>query len=171
MPRSSKVPLSFADLPQQRIYEVVTLPPRPTDLVITIAWEFPPHVGPKQGVPRNPTFLIQTEWAQTRDHSGVNEFHLHARRHWWLLWTRWLDDVDFPWRWYWAPVAYCPRKGVSQAQAATYLLVEYFRHEGIPPGDAAEWINEEGFLSVADLNAIKREARAVDPLRTDPCVR
>ena len=50
------------------------------------------------------------------------------------------------------------RQGVSEYQAATYLLLELWREEVLDNGlDQFHWVNEAEYLTVADLAAITRE--------------
>jgi hypothetical protein len=157
-----KLPMHPSDLPQQRVYEVVSLPPRPARFEFGVGYSgFPLGVKPKQGVPRSPELLIQVEWAETIYNSGVEAFYLQARRKHWLLWLRGLDDNACPWRWDWALVGYCNRAGVEKVAAASHLLLEYWRQEKLSfRRDPYDWVNEEGFLSVADIRAIVRELKA-----------
>jgi hypothetical protein len=158
MTRQPKVPLSPSELPQQRILEVRSLPPRPHPFTFCVCSELPAEVHPKQGVPRNPIYLVQVEWAESPMHGGVNAFYLHARKKWWILWRRWFDDGG-GWersRWHWEPAAFCQRRGVSETQAAAHLLTEYLLAEE----ETVDWINEEGLLKAADMAAILREVGA-----------
>ena len=57
----------------------------------------------------------------------------------------------------WDVVAGAERKGVSERQAACHLLLEYWsydREEG--EVDQFHWINEDAYLSIADIMTIAR---------------
>ncbi len=155
MTATPRIPMSPAELPQQRIHAVVGLPPRPDPFKFGVGYgDFPEGIVPKRGVPRLPSMLVQVEWAQSPASNGLTAFYLQRRRRVWLLWTRTLDDNAWPWRWDWLPVGWCPRRGVDERQAATHLRLEYWRFETGGEGRPYDWINEEGDLSVADLEAI-----------------
>ena len=50
-----------------------------------------------------------------------------------------------------------PRSGVDQKQAAVYLLLEFWSFDAKEGGvDEFHWINDDGFLSIAELAAIAR---------------
>ena len=160
---SPKIPMLPSELPQQRISEVVPLEPRPAVFNFEVGYgDFPAGVLPRQGVPRSPDLLVQVEWAETPNNYGVEAFYLHARKACWVLWLRTLNDNTYPFEWDWQAVGYCNRKGVDRTAAATHLLLEYWRFErergaSSPDDDDFNWINEEGFLSIADVRAIVRE--------------
>ena len=157
-----KLPMHPSELPQQRLYEVVSLPPRPDPFEFQVGYgPFPAGVEPKQGVPRSPETLVQVEWAQIMYNSGVEAFCLQGRRKHWLLWLRGLDDNCYPWRWNWSLVGYCNKAAVEKAAAASHLLLEDWRKDGLnSKRDPYDWINEEGLLSVADVRAIVRELKS-----------
>ena len=61
-------------------------------------------------------------------------------------------------KWESTSVGSVPRKGIEERQAAVYLLLEFWADEaGSSTLDEFHWINEDGYLSVADLAAIARE--------------
>ena len=71
------------------------------------------------------------------------------------MWSRYwnFDRSDLNW----APVACLGRKGVKQRQAAVHLLIEFWKFDAEENKlDEYHWINEDGYLSVADLEAIAR---------------
>ena len=157
--RGPRVPMSPAALPQQRLSLVVGLPGRPEPFRFRVGYGgFPAGVVLRQGVPRSPAFLVQTEWADTPMNSGVEAYYLQARQKHWVLWLRSLDDNEIPWTWHWLAIGYCDRRGVTEAVAARHLLLEYLKFRAGDGGwqrrDPMDWINQEGLLSVADLRAI-----------------
>ena len=165
MTRRPTLPMSPSALPQQRLSLVVDMPPRPAGFRFGVGYgDFPEGVVPRQGVPRSPRYLVQTEWAQTPMNSGVDAFYLQARRKVWVLWTRSLDDNAYPWRWDWLAIGWCDRRGVDERAAASHLLLEYWRFQARregrgPTRNPHDWINEEGFLSIADVRAIVRHLK------------
>ena len=55
-------------------------------------------------------------------------------------------------------VGFVPRRGLDQKQAAVYLLLEFWAYDAKENDvDEFHWINEDGFLSIAELAAIARE--------------
>ena len=50
------------------------------------------------------------------------------------------------------------RRGVDERQAAVHLLLQFWKEEAEESDlDQFHWINEAGYLSVADIAAIARE--------------
>jgi len=97
-------------------------------------------------------------------HNGVNAFYIQARKKYWVLWLRTLDDNCYPWKWQWLPIGSCDRKSIDKRTAAVYLLLEYWNFDADNSSadianEAYDWINEEGLLSVSDIRAIVRELR------------
>ena len=60
-------------------------------------------------------------------------------------------------RWDWIANGWVPRPGIDQKQAAVYLLLEFWVFDAKESDvDHYHWINEDGFLSVAEVAAIAR---------------
>jgi hypothetical protein len=156
MIREPKIPMSPEELPQQRIHEVVELPERP-DL-------FDSAVGygafPKDALPRdldgNATYLCQVEWAWSPMHNRLDAYYLRKNRTHWSLWSKYWDDN---WgQWSEMAVGCVPRRGVLEKQAAVYLLMDFWNDDRQESDvDRFHWINEDGFMSIAELGAIARE--------------
>ena len=156
MTREPKIPMSPTELPQQRIHEIVGLPERPEPFDCLVGYgAVSGDIIPKSG-PRSPEYLAQVEWAWSPMHNRLDAYYLHSGRKHWLLWSRYWDDN---WgKWEWTVVGCVGKKGVSERQAAVYLLVEFWKEEAEENGvDQFHWINEHGFLTVAELAAIARE--------------
>ena len=61
-------------------------------------------------------------------------------------------------RWKQVAIGCVPRRGVTQKQAAVYLLLEFWAFDAKEGSvDEFHWINEDGFLSIAEIMAIARE--------------
>lgn len=151
------IPMSPDQLPQQRIHEIVALPERPDPFDCHVGYgAVPADVIPKSSKPRSPIYLAQVEWAWSPMHNRIDAYYLHRGRTHWVLWSRYYDDN---WgRWNWVAVACSHRRGVSEHQAAVYLLIELWKAEAADSGvDQFHWLNESDFLSVAELMAIARE--------------
>lgn len=167
MSRLPKIPMLPSEAPQQRVSEVISLPPRPADFEFKVGYGgFEPDAVPKQGVPRSPELLVQTEWAETPMNNGVEAFYLQARKKYWVLWLRLFDDNSEPWRWHWRAIGHCNRENVDRNAAATHLLLEYWKFqvswnedEDYIDDDVFDWINQEGLLTIADVRAIVRELK------------
>jgi hypothetical protein len=86
----------------------------------------------------------------------------------WLLWSRyWADNWG---KWEWVAVACVVKKGVSELQAAGHLLIEFWNFDAKESDvDQFHWINEEGYLSVADLAAIARVVWGLTKRSTRRC--
>ena len=156
MTRQPKIPMLPSQLPQQRIHEVVDLPERPVPFDCLVGYgAVPDNIIPKGG-PRSPTYLAQVEWAWSPMHNRLDAYYLHRGRSHWILWSRYWDDN---WgKWEWAAAACVRKKGVSENEAAVHLLIEFWKEEAEENHvDHYHWINESGFLSIAELAAIARE--------------
>ena len=152
-----KIPMSPDALPQQRLHEVVTLPERPTKFDCMVGYRvYPPGTAPKKH-PRKPIYLCQTEWAWSPMHNRIDAYHLHRGSTHWSLWSRYWDDN---WsRWGWAAIGSVHRRGVDERQAAVHLLLQFWKEEAEESDlDQYHWINEDGYLSVAEISAIARIA-------------
>ena len=150
------IPMGPEQFPQQRVYEVLTLPQRPEPYNCIAGFgEVPQDAVPKNG-PRPAIYLGQVEWAWSPMHNSLECYYLHRGRRYWVLWLRHFSEN---WcRLEWHLIACVHHKGISEKQAAVYLLMTVWqnllREEEL---DKFHWINEEGYLSVAELEAIARE--------------
>ena len=156
MTREPKIPMSPEVLPQQRIHEVVGLLERPEEFDCEVGYGvFPNGVLPKNA-PINSTYLCQVEWAWSPAHNRLDAYYLHRGRAHWSLWCKYFDNNMM--RWDWIANGRVPRRGVDQKQAAVYLLLEFWAFDAKESYvEQYHWINEDGYLSVADLAAIARE--------------
>jgi len=156
MTREPKIPMSPTELPQQRIHEVVTLPKRPAEFDCKVGYELSPHGELPKNPPTNSTYLCQVEWAWSPAHNRLDAYYLHRGRTHWSLWSKYWDDNWM--RWKQIAIGCVPRRGVDQKQAAVYLLLEFWAFDAKEGGvDEFHWINEDGYLSIAELAAIARE--------------
>ena len=156
MTRDPHIPMSPDELPQQRIHEVIVLPSKPEPLNGTVGYgQFPKRSLPL-AVPRNMTYLAQVEWAWSPMNNLIDAYYLHKGRTHWSLWSRYWDDN---WgQWSDMAIGCVPRRGVSEHQAAVYLLLEFWKDEITENSlDEFHWINETEYLSIPDLAAIARE--------------
>jgi hypothetical protein len=156
MSHNPNIPMSPDELQQQRIHEVVELPerPEPFDCRVGYSGEVPWEIVPKS-VPRSLIYLGQVEWAWSPMHNRLDAYYLHRGRTHWLLWLcNWDDNWS---KWEFHPVACVEKKCVSQAVAANHLLAEYWMYEQAESDlDRFHWINEEDYLSIAEVAAIGR---------------
>ena len=84
----------------------------------------------------------------------LDTYYLHRGRKFWILWTAYWDDE----KWEWVPVACIDRKNASERQAAVHLLAAFWNYDVRKSDlDHFHWINEAGYLSVAELMSIARE--------------
>ena len=156
MTREPKIPMSPTELPQQRIHEVVGLPEKPEELNFEVGYGvFSDNAVPKNA-PTNSAYLCQVEWAWSPAHNRLDAYYLHRGQSHWSLWTKYGDNNWMGWEQF--TVSYVLRRGVDQKQAAVYLLLEFWAFDAQENSvDEFHWINEDGFLSIAELAAIARE--------------
>jgi hypothetical protein len=156
------LPMHPSHLPIQHLSAVVAFPERPENFRSEVGFGnfSKPNVVPKQGVPRSPTYLFQAEWAETRYHDSVDAYYIHGRTKYWVIWDYYLNENADPWEWIWVPIGYCERGKIDQRTATMWLLFEFFKEHAPfsdPNGRPYEWINEEGILKVADIQAVCRK--------------
>ena len=61
-------------------------------------------------------------------------------------------------KWEQIAIGCVPGRGVEQKQAAVYLPLEFWAYDAKESDvDEFHWINEDGYLSIAELAAIARE--------------
>ena len=145
------IPMKPEQLPQQKVYEALTLPQRPEPFNCRAGCEeVPQEAVPKNG-PRSATYLGHVEWAWSPMHNRLDAYYLHRGRRYWILWIRYFGFSE---RWEWHPVACVRHSEASRKQAAVYLLMALWQVEDC---DKFHWINEASYLSVAELQAIARE--------------
>jgi hypothetical protein len=156
MTREPHIPMSPKELPQQRIHEVVGLPARPTEFNCDVGYGASPKGSLPSNVPHNMKYLAQVEWAWSPMNNRIDAYYLHKGRTHWSLWSRYWDDN---WsQWSDMAIGCVPRRGVSEYQAAVFLLLEFWRGETAENTlDKFHWINETEYLGVGDLAAIVRE--------------
>ena len=156
--KTPHVPLGPNELPRQHLYEVVDIPKQPAvRLIELLDYE---HSHSFDGIPQKPTQksvnLCQVEWAWSPMHNRLDAYCLHQGRTHWLLWMGHHNDQEWmDWHWEWYPAAAMPVKQASFKQAAVYLLMEQWHRETeCRMVDRFHWINEEGALSVPEIQAI-----------------
>jgi len=143
------IPMKPEQRPQQRVYEVLTLPQRPGSFHCRVGHgEVPEEAVPKKG-PRVAIYLGQVEWAWSPMNNRLDAYYLHRGRRYWILWIRYFGFSE-----QWHPVACVRHSEASRKQAAVYLLMALWQVEDC---DKFHWINEASYLSVAELQAIARE--------------
>ena len=157
MTKGSFIPMSPEELPQQRVYEVVDLPPTPVGLETKLDWVEPfPDNRPKT-TPRKVQFLCAVEWAWSPMHNRIDNYYLHQRGKRWLIWNNWLDDNDVPWRWHWDVLAYADKVDADPEAIAIHMLRQTWEQEAKHATiDHYHWINDTGLLSVDQVQAIAR---------------
>ena len=105
------------------------------------------------------TFSI-TCLSQTSKHdfyvcAAVNKNYVIGSK---IVTTSGLHRNDESGKWEHIGIGHVHRRGVNQEQAAAYLLLEFWKFDAQDCYvDCYHWINETGYLSVADLSAIARE--------------
>lgn len=163
MTQEPKIPMSPTELPKQRITAVVSLPSRPAGFVGDL--NLSENIVAPANMPRTAKYIGQFEWAWGPNNCLLVAYYLSSnrKRTHWLLWLRLYDDNWSRWD---KPYIYAhaPRQEVSEKVAAIYLLWDSWASDAQTTDlSHFHWINEAGFLSVEELNAI---GRGVWPERT-----
>ena len=151
------IPMSPADFPQQKLYEVKSLPILLAGCAVEIMNYEREHTLP--GIPKKPTKksvpLAQVEWSWSPMHMRVDAYELHKGKEHWLLWCGGPDENTCNYICDWYAAACMPVKGVSQEQAAVHLILAFWEYErGYMSLDRYHWINCAGALSVSEIQSI-----------------
>ena len=124
------LPMSVEDLPQQRLTAVRDLPPRPEGLAWHNEGAPRPRALERASYPIKAHYLFYVEWAWSPMHNAFHAYYLNPRRDHWLLWLRWFDDGDLPWRWRWYLLGWAKRLcDVDDRTAAFHLMIDHWREE------------------------------------------
>ena len=154
---SSPIPISADQLPQQRISEVISMPPRPKGL-ITYSEFIDYYPDYPVSTPRKTLFLGGVEWAWSPMHSRIDNYYLNAKPKYWVIWNHWLNDNETPWHWQWDIFAYAPKIKGDEKSIAMHMLKETWQMDKLHNYvDEFHWINSTGLFSVSDFAAIARE--------------
>jgi len=164
-----KIAMSIGNLPQQRIYPIVTLPKRPEYFSSMLN---PRHYDVQddryltgfkkielEGMPDSAKYMGTAEWAWSPIHNRIDAYHIakdDVQKHW-VLWSEWLDNNAIPICLKHYVYAMCPEKHVDLKAAAIYLLMDVweFEHDNIEL-DKFHFLDNIGLLSVGEFNAIGR---------------
>ena len=109
-------------LPQQRLYEVFTLPDVPKRLDPKRQIDQPLLKNSPKTSPRKLTYLFSVEWAWSPAHNRIDNYYLNPRRKGWLLCNNWVEDGGYPWTWYWDLMAYGKRCRSDERTIAIHLI-------------------------------------------------
>ena len=163
------IPMTPEALPQQRLSLVLDLPARPKGFEICHVdasrltderkdWMIDPERVPTR-FPGRSTYLFQAEWASSPAHNWINAYYLSsntARSHW-FLWRRYFNDGGYEWFWESQVTAYAPRVTHDRHVAAMWLMALAWKAEAEAfESGQPDWINEEAYLSIAEIKAIYR---------------
>ena len=155
---TTPVLMSPDHLPQQRVAAVITVPEKPTGLVIRPWYEQPKWVDAPKRSPRNVELICGAEWAWSPMHNRIDNYYLNPRRSGWLLWNNWVKDGGVPWTWHWDLMAYGNRCRSDAKTIASHLVLELWKFDAkYHQVDHFHWINSTGLLRVEDVQAIARE--------------
>jgi len=140
--------MSPAQLPQQRIVPVASIPARPQPFDAVVGWDTKPRGVVLANGPRNAEYLGQVEWAWSPMNNRIDAYYLSRGRSHWMLWLYYYDDN---WgKWEWQPVGYVPRRQASRDQAAVHLLMDFWTMDKNDSDvDHYHWLNEEGYLNAS----------------------
>ena len=150
---SNKIAMTPDQLPQQRIYPVVDLPPRPKSFKSSCG-KYPSIWGVTlEDGPTELQYIGTVEWTWSPMHLRIDSYYLSSdrtRSHW-FLWVSSFDDDDC------LLYACASKKGISEKVAAVYLLIDAWNYEReFDELDHFHIINTVEFLSVAEFRAIGR---------------
>lgn len=159
----SRIPMSPEQMPQQRIYLVQDLPPRPEGFFTKCRYGISQIPGADRPLdkPASARFVCTLEWAWSPMHSRISAYHLsmNRQRSHWLLWVSLPDDDnwDGQGRWTHDLVAFGPKRGVPPGVAATWLLHDMLAMEAEEGEEYLDFmIDDTGLLDVEEIRAIQR---------------
>ena len=158
------VPMTPDQLPQQRLVQVLDLPPLPEGARIVADDRQFPEAHADRVSPGDTTFLIALEWSWSPMHSRLQGFSLERYEHRdWVLWSYFVDFVengDHPW----VLSAVCADSDLDERTAAIHMvsasLLEEIRIQDL---DRWHWIADTGLLGPAEMRAIGRELWPAKP--------
>ena len=155
---TTPVLMSPDHIPQQRVAAVISVPEKPTGLVIRQWYEQPKLLDAPKRSPRNVELICGAEWAWSPMHNRIDNYYLNPRRTGWLLWNNWVEDGGFPWTWHWDLMAHCEKGKFDEKTIAIHLIKALWeceqKHQML---DEYHWINNTGLLSVEEIQAIARK--------------
>ena len=155
---TSFIPMAPSLLPQQRLYEVVTLPKLPKDLDPKIEIDQPLLKNPPKASPRKLTYLFSVEWAWSPMHNRIDNYYINPRRTGWLLWNNWVEDGGAPWTWHWDMHVHGRRCRSDERTISIHLIKALWEFDAkYHDVEHFHWINNTGLLSVEEIEAIARE--------------
>ena len=155
---TSFIPMAPSLLPQQRLYEVVTLPKLPKDLDPKIEIDQPLLKNPPKTSPRKLTYLFSVEWAWSPMHNRIDNYYINPRRTGWLLWNNWVEDGGAPWTRHWDMHAHGRRCRSDERTISIHLIKAFWEFDAkYHDVEHFHWINNTGLLSVEEIEAIARE--------------
>ena len=155
---TSFIPMAPGLRPQQRLYEVVTLPDLPKGLDPKIEMDQPLLKNPPKTSPRKITYLFSVEWAWSPMHNRIDNYYVNPRRTGWLLWNNLLEDGGHPWTWYWHMEAHGRRCRSDEKTISIQLIKALWEFDAKYNGvDHFHWINNTGLLGVGEIEAIALE--------------
>ena len=155
---TSFIPMSPDARPQQRLYEVVTLPELPKRLDPKVELDQPLLKNYPKASPRKLTYLFSAEWAWSPMHNRIDNYYLNPRRTGWMLWNNWVEDGGYPWTWHWDFFAHGKRCRADERTIAIHLILEFWKceaeHQAV---DHFHWINHTGLLDIGEIKSLVRE--------------
>ena len=163
-----RIPMSPAELPQQRLVLVGDLRQRPEGFITSCNYGFAdiPGVSRPSRRPNRAHFVCMLEWAWSPAHNRISAYYVHRDStctHW-LFWMSCPSDDYFGnQRWDHHLMAYGRSKGVDLKDAAAWMLHDSLKFE-MEDADSSYldfWVDNCGVLSVSEISAVKRELRDV----------
>ena len=156
--REPTIVMDLEQLLKKRLHLVVDLQKRPDGFRGHWQWLDPmPEKDCPKSPPPNVEFLSSVEWSWSPMNSRWEAYYLNPTDKYWLLWIRYPDDTDRDIVWRWDLYAWGLRNGVSEKEAAVYLLADAWSAEARDSDlDRFHLINDAGLLSLPELYAVGR---------------
>ncbi len=149
----AKIPMLHSQLPNQKQIKAGSVPHRPENFWFDVSDSCAPEIEP--AFDDECKYLCQAEWAWGPFHTRLDAYYLYRTRQEWVLMAEYWNDDDGGWIEACAGVA--KLGALTMKQAAVYLLLERWRFEAENSDlDHYHWINEEGYLTIADIKGIAR---------------
>ena len=157
----SFIPMSAAELPQQRVALVVDLPSRPAGLQTKVDWWEPMEGERPKGTPRSVELLCAAEWAWSPYNLRLDHYYLNRRRSFWLIWNHSYDDNWGVWQWRLYAYSNKLKGNPDPFAVAVWMLVDAWGKEASGDTgvnlDCFDWLTSTGMLAVPDVRAMARE--------------
>jgi hypothetical protein len=153
MSRKPRIPMTPAQLPQQRVYLVRGVPQPPAGWSPLDAEALQPFEAAK--MPRSARYLGQVEWSWSPMNMRISAYYVSMDRghRQWLLWSKTYDDNWGRWM---DPVvdAAAARCGLDAKKAAKLLLIHAWSLERAEGLERFDWVSEADLIEPGEFNEV-----------------